>query len=205
MTKLKTFALIERISSLLRSEQRKKYAVLGLHPVHIQAMEYLDQCNRFSNTPAALTEHLGITKGTLSQTLHVLVQKDYIEKQADTKDRRVVRLKLLESGKQLLENIQPRNTFEHADPEVNKSSLASLNKALTAMLNELQKANNVNSFGICHTCIFFMEQDEHFFCNSRQASMTQLMPQKFAGTTLLRKYPCHHKLVSRISRDHDEI
>ena len=163
MTKLKTFTLIERISSLLRSEQRKKYAALGLQPVHIQAMEYLGQCNRFSNTPSALTEHLGLTKGTLSQTLQVLVRKGYIEKQADTKDRRVVRLKLLETGKQLLNNIRSVNSFEQASQNVSKSNFASLNKALTTMLNELQKVSNTNSLGLCNSCTFFIEQDHHFF------------------------------------------
>jgi DNA-binding MarR family transcriptional regulator len=173
MTKLKTFVLIERISTLLRSEQRKKYATLGLQPVHVQAMEYLGQCNRFSNTPAALTEHLGLTKGTLSQTLQVLVRKGYIEKQADTKDRRIVRLKLLETGKQLLNNIRSVNSSEQASQNVSKSNFTSLNKALTTMLNELQKVSNTNSFGLCNSCTFFIEQDNHFFCNSRQESMTQ--------------------------------
>ena len=33
---------------------------------------YLNQANRFSNTPQALTEYLGLTKGTVSQTVLVL-------------------------------------------------------------------------------------------------------------------------------------
>lgn len=173
MPKLNTFALIERISSLLRSEQRKRYAALGLPLVQVQAMEYLNQCNRFSNTSRALSEYLGLTKGTLSQTLQVLVRKGYIEKQADTEDGRVVRLKLLESCKQLLNNIQPADAFKQAEKTVSKSKFASINEALIATLGELQKASNLNSFGLCHTCALFSEQDDHFFCSSRQESMTQ--------------------------------
>jgi DNA-binding MarR family transcriptional regulator len=173
MTKLKTFALIERISSLLRSEQRKRYATLGLQPVHVQAMEYLDQCNRFNNTPRSLTKYLGLTKGTLSQTLKVLVRKGYIEKQTDAEDGRVVRLKLLESGKQLLDDIQPPDAFEQAEQTVSKSSFVSFNEALIVTLTELQRASNSSSFGLCNTCALFTEQDNHYFCNSRQESMTQ--------------------------------
>lgn len=173
MPKLNTFALIERISSLLRSEQRKRFAAQGLQPVHVQALEYLAQCNRFSNTPRALTEYLGLTKGTLSQTLQVLVRKGYIEKQADAEDKRVVRLNLLERGKQLLNNIPLANSFKHAEKKICKSNFVSYNEALLRTLSELQKANNTKSFGLCNTCTLFAEQDNHYFCNSRQESMTQ--------------------------------
>lgn len=173
MPKLNTFALIERISSLLRSEQRKRYAALGLQPVHVQTLEYLDQCNRFSNTPRALTKYLGLTKGTLSQSLQVLVRKGYIKKNADTEDGRVVRLNLLENGKQLLNDLQPIDAFEQAEKTVCKSSFVSFNEALMTTLTELQKAHNLNGFGSCNSCTLFEIQDNHYFCNSRQESMTQ--------------------------------
>jgi len=48
MQELTTLKLIERISTLLRAEQRKKYSALGLQPLHIQTLDYLASCNRFS-------------------------------------------------------------------------------------------------------------------------------------------------------------
>ena len=178
MTTLTTLALIERISSLLRSEERKRYAVLGLQPVHVQALDYLNRCNRFSNTPVALTEYLGLTKGTVSQTLQVLVTKGYIEKQADKEDGRVVRLLLLDSGKQLLSDMQSVDAVKLAEQTVSKLSFASINEGLAATLHELQMANNAKSFGLCNSCRHFKEKANHYFCNFTQESMTQSDAQK---------------------------
>ncbi len=40
MPDITTLKLIERISTLLRAEERKKYAAIGLQPVHAQVLEY---------------------------------------------------------------------------------------------------------------------------------------------------------------------
>lgn len=63
------YALLERIGNLLRAEERAAGLRHGPQPVHLQALRYVQSCNRYSNTPAALTEYLGLTKGTVSQTL----------------------------------------------------------------------------------------------------------------------------------------
>ncbi len=173
MTMVNTLALIERISSLLRSEERKRYAALGLQPVHVQVLEYLAECNRFSNTPIAVTEYLGLTKGTVSQTLQVLVRKGYIEKQPDKDDGRVVRLMLLEKGQQLLDTIHPNDVLKDAEQAISKTKFSSINEALAATLRELQKANDSNSFGLCRTCQYFTEQDSHYVCGLTQESLTQ--------------------------------
>lgn len=41
---LTNFKLIERIGNLLRSEQRKQYAAIGLQPIHGQVLESLASC-----------------------------------------------------------------------------------------------------------------------------------------------------------------
>ena len=56
----------------MRTELRKAGADEALQPVHLQALIYLARANRYSNTPQALAEYLGLTKGTVSQTLLLL-------------------------------------------------------------------------------------------------------------------------------------
>ena len=72
MEKVDVFDLIERIAALIRSEERKKCTAVGLQTVHLQALNYLSRCNKYSDTPAALTNYLGMTKGTVSQSLSLL-------------------------------------------------------------------------------------------------------------------------------------
>lgn len=88
-----TFRLIERISNLLRSEERKQYAALGLQPVHFQLLDYLTRCNQFSNTLVVVAEYLGLTKGTVSKSIQLLERKNYLLKLPDANDRRVTHLR----------------------------------------------------------------------------------------------------------------
>jgi MarR family transcriptional regulator, negative regulator of the multidrug operon emrRAB len=173
MRDLNTFRLIERISTLLRSEQRKKYTAIGLQPIHVQILEFLFHCNRHSDTPAAVGDYLGLTKGTMSQSLQVLERKGYISKTIDTDDRRVVHLSLQDSGRQLLAAVQPLDMFDHAEQQVAKRHFSTLDEALHATLKALQIANQSRSFGVCHSCKHFSEIDNHYHCQLTDLPLTQ--------------------------------
>src|SRR3954466_15267052 len=92
--------LVERLGNLMRTELRKAGADETLQPVHVQALVYLSRANRYSNTPQALAEYLGLTKGPVSQTLLLLDRRGLIERFEDDVDRRVVRLRLSSPGEQ---------------------------------------------------------------------------------------------------------
>ena len=84
--------LVERLGNLLRAEFRRAGADEQLQPVHVHALVYLTRANRYSNTPQAMAEYLGLTKGTMSQSLLLLDRRGLIERYQDDLDRRVVRL-----------------------------------------------------------------------------------------------------------------
>lgn len=180
-----TFKLIERISNLVRSEERKKFAAIGLQPIHVQVLDYLATCNRFSDTPAAVAEFLGLTKGTVSQSIQVLERKNYLEKSQDAQDGRVVHLALSESGLKLLQDIKPMDVFEKAQQAVIEHGYDSLDAALSGLLAELQKANSAKSFGVCHSCVNFIEQDNHYVCNLTQLPLSQTDAKKICREHVL--------------------
>ncbi len=164
MHELDTFKLIERISTLLRSEERKKYATIGLQPIHGQVLEYLGKCNRYSNTHAAVAEYLGLTKGTVSQTIQLLERKHYLEKTTDPQDGRVVHLSLSEAGQTLIDELKPLDIFKQAESKVSQHEFASIGHALQTTLGVLQKANHSKSFGLCRSCRYFEVEENHFQC-----------------------------------------
>ena len=173
MQETNIFKLIDRISTLLRSEERKKYTALGLQPVHGQILDYLAKCNRLSDTPAAVTEYFGLTKGTVSQSLQVLERKGYIKKNPNTQDRRILHLSLSESGERLLEEIQTFDMLPQKEQDILAQQFDSINEALISTLVALQKANNLKSFGICFTCSRFSELDRHHHCEFTQQPLSQ--------------------------------
>lgn len=165
MEKVDLFDLIERIAALIRSEERKKCTAVGLQSVHLQALNYLSRCNKYSNTPGALTNYLGMTRGTVSQSLSLLEKKGYIKKTANINDRRVIHLELLPEGKTILEQAQPAELFIKAAAMMEKKGdNIHYETAFANMLTALQKANQSQSFGICKTCHYFTTMDDSFLC-----------------------------------------
>jgi len=97
------YRVIERLGYLLRTDiHRDRDGHGALQPAQRAALEYLARCNRLSNTPAAVTEFLQLTKGTVSQTLGVLARRGLVEKRRDGTDRRVVRLALTPAGRRVV-------------------------------------------------------------------------------------------------------
>ncbi|WP_045225682.1 MarR family winged helix-turn-helix transcriptional regulator [Methyloterricola oryzae] len=151
---------LERIANLLRTDTRRSGLSKGLQPVQLEALHYLNSCNRYSNTPAAVAEFLGLTKGTVSQTLGVLENGGYVEKKPDLKDRRVVHLELTESGRQVVTGAIPPATLRKAVALIPESEQGQVVEALNCVLRALQQANQSRSFGVCLSCRHHCIEDD---------------------------------------------
>lgn len=164
MHELETFKLIERISTLLRSEERKKYSAIGLQPVHGQVLEFLAKCNKYSNTHASVAEYLGLTKGTVSQSIQILERKNFLQKTIDSQDGRVMHLSLTEKGHVLIDELKPLDIFRQAEAKVDHLEFDTIQNALQSTLSVLQQVNHSKSFGLCRTCSYFTVEAHHYQC-----------------------------------------
>ena len=144
--------LVERLANLMRAELRKAGGDENLQPVHVQALLYLAKANRYSNTPQALAAYLGLTKGTVSQTLLVLDRRGLIERYQDDVDRRVVRLRLSTSGEQFLYESQPTLAWQNATRNISPNRIRNATSALREALATLQDDNEGAMFGECPDC-----------------------------------------------------
>jgi MarR family transcriptional repressor of emrRAB len=144
--------LVERLGNLMRSELRKAGADESLQPVHLQSLVYLSKANRYSNTPQALADYLGLTKGTVSQTLLLLDRRGLIERFEDDIDRRVVRLRLSSAGEQLLGESQPMLAWQNATRNISPNRIRNATSALREALVTLQDDNEGRVFGECSSC-----------------------------------------------------
>lgn len=152
--------LLERLSSLLRSESRHQLAEFGLQPVQFDALCYLASCNRYSNTPKAVTEFLGLTKGTVSQSIKLLESKGLVIKKTDTTDKRVTHLIVSGQGKELVENFMPAQILKLASEGFSETEQSQIVYMLSAMLRQVQSANNFKSFGQCQTCEYNQKRED---------------------------------------------
>lgn len=147
--------LLDRIGLLLRTGKRRLGTAVALQPVHLQALEYLQRCNRYSNTPAAVGAYLGQTKGTVSQSLKLLVREGYLEKENDPADRRVVRLQLTDKGRALLGELAAEDDWTRAEAALPPEHREAVTQGLERLLKALQQEHGGRAFGVCSTCRHF--------------------------------------------------
>ncbi|MGJ0491262.1 MarR family winged helix-turn-helix transcriptional regulator [Methylobacter sp.] len=178
MEKVDVFELIERMAALIRSEERKRCTELGLQPVHLQVLDYLSRCNRYSDTPAAVTSYLGMTRGTVSQTLLLLVKKGFIKKTSDANDRRMVHLDLLPEGEAILKQARPSELFNQASSILRAIDFSNHEDVFVKALSALQKANKSQSFGLCKTCKYFTNTPEGYKCDLTKGPLSQSDSEK---------------------------
>lgn len=126
---------------------RKAANAESMQLVHIEILQYLSMCNRYSNTAQAVSEYLGQTKGSISQSLKILSEHELVLRKPCVEDGRIVRLYLTPKSKEVLKRIQKIITPDITDNEKTIS-------AFRAILHTWQKQDGSKSFGQCRTCRF---------------------------------------------------
>ncbi len=148
----KTLHLLERLGNLLQQELRDDANALGLQPVHVQIMAYLRRANRYSDMPIAVAEYLGLTRGTVSQSIKLLEQKGLLQKHSTHPQARKQHLQLTAAGTALLDTSNWHGLqalLEEDALETNRQE-----QMLQALLTKLQQARDGKPFGVCHDCVF---------------------------------------------------
>jgi len=136
---------LERLNSLYKSQMRHAACDEGIQLVHIEILQYLSICNRYSNTAQALSEYLGQTKGSISQSLRVMESMGHIQRKPCMNDKRVVRLFITEGGRDCLQRVSHGMSLDFDDAP----SVVELVKSLLA---RWQAQSSQKGFGQCQSC-----------------------------------------------------
>ncbi len=142
--------IIERLARIMRAAEHST----GLDPVQWQALRYLARCNRFSNSPKALGKYLVTTKGTVSQTVKILVKKELLEKHPRPHHGRSITLVLTEKGKTLLQN-DPWKKISYRAQQFDHMTREALFEGLFDILHAEITDGAIHPFGVCNSCNFF--------------------------------------------------
>ncbi|MGH1441700.1 MAG: MarR family winged helix-turn-helix transcriptional regulator [Cellvibrionaceae bacterium] len=157
---------LERLSSLYKSQVRQAASAEGMQVVHIEILQYLAISNHYSNTAQAISEYLGQTKGSISQSLKVLEKDGYIRREACKEDKRVTKLYLASQGEKALSRF-PSSVMPNLDES--KESIASIK----SLLQQWQADNNHKGFGQCQSCQFNRKlEDGGFQCGLTDAALS---------------------------------
>lgn len=164
--------LLSALSRAMQNEQHHAAVGAGLLPVQLAMLAYLRDANRYSNTPQCLTEFLGLTKGTVSQSLKILEERAWVMRHTDAHDRRVVRLTLSETGKGVLDSATDDawRTAAHGLPARDQDILCTL---LTRLLASWQQTRDGRTFGVCRSCRHFRGGETAHQCGLTGESLSE--------------------------------
>ncbi|MDO3387678.1 MarR family transcriptional regulator [Gilvimarinus sp. SDUM040013] len=164
--------LLDRLSGLLRTEVRRLESAETLQPVQLEVLDYLKRANRFSDTAMSVTEYLGQTKGTVSQTIKVLQGRGLIHKTPDAEDRRVVHLVLTRKGEQVLNQLKPSPLLQQALGSLSPDCQQSLAAGLMELLSAMQRTNKAKAFGQCHSCQHNLNRNGGYWCGLTEEALS---------------------------------
>lgn len=178
MANERLFTLLERIGNLTQASLRAAGQAHGLQPVPLLALSYLAKANRYSDSPAAVAEYLGLSRAATSQTLALLEERGLVERTQDAVDRRVRHLSLTAAGRSIVATALP--------PPEWKSLLGSrgspagrLEVEFEELLRSLQRAGGGATFGVCRTCRHFLaEPGGRYRCGLTQEPLAAAQTSK---------------------------
>ena len=163
---------LERLSHILRAEARMNGAELDLQPVHLEVLHYLKQCNHYSNTPQSVTLFLGLTKGTVSQSIKIHESKQLLTKSEDKQDKRIVHLHLTDKAFDLMKVSNPSSFIKGACSSLSLGDQHELITGLHKLVVAGQPYSKINSFGQCKGCGYNQKlKTGEFFCSLTQETL----------------------------------
>lgn len=142
--------LIERLARILQNDAHTG----GLKPTQWEVLRYLSRANQFSRMPSAVTTYLGMTKGTVSQTISALERKGLIAKEVSRRDKRIAQLSVTRAGRKLLLD-DPVQRIADAMTALNPGEQEQLTQLLKKALRESLRSRGGKTFGACHSCRHF--------------------------------------------------
>ncbi|WP_299842501.1 MarR family winged helix-turn-helix transcriptional regulator [uncultured Roseovarius sp.] len=146
-----------------------------LNPTQRAMLGYLDRANRFSRSPSHVSDYLGITRGTTTQSLKSLRQKGYVNERRSDIDKRVVSYDLTQTGREAAAIPAP---LEESLSALNASDQQALRQLLQNMLQDILAKNDGREFGLCKTCRHHRERDRGPYCALLDVALTRDEPHQ---------------------------
>lgn len=167
-----------RLGELFLHELHQFAMQHSLDIVHLRAIAFLNQANRYSNTATALGDYLGLTKGTLSKSIAVLARRGLVHKVADPRDRRITRLHLTHAGQALQQQLIVHLNLPRIAATQTPDALQDMTYTLTRWLSAHQGLNQRKPFGVCRTCQHFQTTPTGYLCALTQEPLSEPQSHK---------------------------
>ncbi len=162
----KIVVALQRISEAFKVLLWDKAKQLGLSPIQIQIVLFIDSHKDELCNVSYLASEFNVTKPTISDAIKVLNHKGFIEKGYSTTDSRSYTVQLTDSGKRIV-----KETEEFANPiQATLNSMDShvqddLFNALSSVIYTLNRTGVLSVQRMCFGCKYYCKNKDNHFCN----------------------------------------
>lgn len=162
----KIIAGLERISEVFRSLLWKHAKVIGLSPIQIQLLIFIDFHDEALCNVSYLAKEFNVSKPTISDAVKVLYQKGLIEKHASPIDKRAYSIVIRPKGQQVIVNAKQftepiQNIINTLVPKEQEN----LFHTISTLILNLNKTGLLEMQRMCYNCKFYEKKEAIDFCN----------------------------------------
>jgi DNA-binding MarR family transcriptional regulator len=141
-----------------------------LTPAQWTALRFFSRANRFSRTVSAFAEFHATTRGTASQTVRSLVDRDLLARRRSERDGRSVIFQLTGSGRSMLRR-DPLLALVRAAERLEPASSRSLGDELSRLRDWLAAERSSTATGKCARCGHLRREGEALRCGLMEEAL----------------------------------
>lgn len=157
---------LERISEVFRLLLWEHSKVIGLSPIQIQILLFVDYHDESLCNVSYLAKEFNVSKPTISDAVKVLKLKELIEKHTSTIDRRAYSILITTAGQKIILEAKnftdPIYKLVNALPQTEQSSLF---QTISSLILQLNKTGILEVQRMCYNCQFHSKKEGTHFCS----------------------------------------
>ncbi len=147
-----------RIGQATRSIALEEARGLGLTPVQVQTLLFVQRSKSFATSVGQLAAHLGATHASTVGVVDGLVARGLLTRERDAEDRRVTLLRLTPAGEATCRRLARwGHLLAEALAGLSAEERALLERGLGAVVWSLQAAGHLAVAEPCRGCVYFQE------------------------------------------------
>jgi DNA-binding MarR family transcriptional regulator len=147
---------VAKLGLVVRSEAWQARHRTGLTPTQSQILALLRAAEPEPLSLRSLSERLGVTSATASESLDALVTKGLAARQRSTRDARTLAIRLTSAGRTEADGSAAwPDALLAAAAELDDEEQAIFLRGLTKMIHRLQRERRISITRMCATCRFF--------------------------------------------------
>ena len=156
----------ERISEVFKILLWEKAKLVGLSPIQIQILIFITYHKKELCNVSHLAKEFNITKPTISDAVRILDKKGMITKDFSSKDSRSYSIRLSNSGKKIIAEIQNfANPIKNQLKGIQQVDLENLFATLSKLIYQLNSNGILTVQRTCYGCKFYDQKKNIDYCN----------------------------------------